>query len=258
MKAPSAWKPVSSAVKPVVEVVKPESHIDHVHVQPGHVHLAPHVDQVHQITVPHGAHYDTFAHVDHLPVRPFVPSPVLFEVTRPNLGVLPLGAKFLTPVLKDYPRIPHVHVPAPVPVFPAPVPVAPHFHSIPSQPPHFHSHLIPQIPSGVSVEYHGTRNYLPLGTGAQALPFEHPGHAFAPQQALPHEHHAHFLQQQQHLHALQQYQDIPQGQLPLEGEEGSVIQPGHTDVQIPYHLPQHGAWPEDFRPSPQLQTPYHK
>uniref|UniRef100_A0AAR5P7G2 Attacin C-terminal domain-containing protein n=1 Tax=Dendroctonus ponderosae TaxID=77166 RepID=A0AAR5P7G2_DENPD len=126
--AQSGWKPVQAAVKPVVEL-KPgvdvihntpgASHVDHVaptnvghvHLQPlrpSYVHLRPeHVDQVHQINVPHGNHFDSFTHLDHVGavaqsviptiVKPFAPSPTLFEVTRPNLGVLPLGSRFLTP-----------------------------------------------------------------------------------------------------------------------------------------------------------------
>ncbi|XP_066252734.1 uncharacterized protein [Euwallacea similis] len=322
LKAPGGWKPIDTPVKPVVEVVKPENHVDvihnnlvphvdHLHLRPGHVHLQPavpvgaHLDQVHQISIPHGGHYDTFTHVDHIhPVEALRPSPVLFEVTRPNLGVLPLGSRFLTPVLKQAPHVHHLHAVAPPPIHVAPV-APPHIHVAPVVPsPIPVAAPLPLAPAPVaptpilphpafSVEYHGTRNYLPLAgalpvipqptfiphqhvlSQPQALPFDHPAHGFVPQQALPHEHQQQFLRQeqqlphqyQQQLQAIQEYQDIPQGQLPLEGEPGvlnydqsTVIQPGQTDLQIPYHLPQHGSWQgeEGFRPSQQLEAPYHK
>ncbi|XP_030745461.1 uncharacterized protein LOC115874439 [Sitophilus oryzae] len=396
--ASGGWRPIIKPTKPIaVPVFKPPGHVDvihnnpvphvdhiqsggtpgHIHLQPGHVHLQPnpvhfhpvavqgaHIDQIHQIQVPHGNHYDTFAHIDHLhqvptaplvpvapvaaPVRPLVPSPVLFEVTKPNLGVLPLGARFHTPILRELPH--HLHlrpfapvpvappaVPVPVPVRPAAVPIAAPV--VPAQsvvPAHIGlPHIAPQ--PGVSVEYHGTRNYLPsfgavphlhaLPAGP-SLPFPHAHHGFAAQQQqeLPHDHQAHFLQQplplegnhqflqqnqvqqlqqqlpyeenahylqQNQAHRLQQFQqqytDIPQQQLPLEGEQeqylnnninlqnfdqNNVIQPGQTDLQIPYHLPQHhqgfdgsayqqteesrGFNDQVFRPSPALEPPYVK
>ncbi|XP_050299322.1 uncharacterized protein LOC126738168 [Anthonomus grandis grandis] len=345
----------------------PHSHIqpDHIHlhaaVQPEFVHLssllpAPHVDQLHQVNVQHGNHFDSFTHLDHLqpepqpqpivPVAqpvvqvaspPVVHSPTLFEVTRPNLGVLPLGARFPHPVLKEV-APPQTHI-APVPLPASPVPlhehILPHHHHTPAiqgiiQTPIGLPAIAPQ--PGVSVEYHGTRNFLALAphlhfgalhahqqlpvehpahnfaiqqdlpfphsahgfvTPQQALPFEHGAHAFSTtQQALPHDHATQFAVHQQLPHAqqqphFQQYQDIPQGQLPLEGEhqfheqfgstlnfqnQGQVIQPGQSDLQIPYHLPQHAGWEQEesgqeesrgnaeqtFRPSPQLQAPYVK
>ncbi|KAL1506015.1 hypothetical protein ABEB36_005452 [Hypothenemus hampei] len=320
--ATGGWRPVQPPVKPVVEVHKPVHHVDVVHntpvahidhLKPGHVHVQPipaHLDHVHQINLPHGDHFDTLTHVDHVPVaqpvviKPFAPSPVLFEVTRPNLGVLPLGSRFLTPILNEPPRV-HAH--------------------------HVHTHHVPNI-----IEYHGTRNYLPLA-GAPvpvaptvlAPPQTFPHGIVYPQQALPHAHPVQFVPEQrlplpvqphftnglpeqqlpnpgnphflnlipeqplpvaqsqphfqQQLQAIQQYQGIPQGQLPLEGEEpqqqflqnqgfneqNNFIQPGQTDLQIPYHLPQHGVWNgvQDgqqefgetvFKPSQQLEAPYHK
>ncbi|XP_060531921.1 uncharacterized protein LOC132705383 [Cylas formicarius] len=273
------WKPVPSAVKPILHVEPPViqhqpvphvDHVDHVHQVPlNHVHLLPsyphqfplHVDQIHQVNVPHQDHVDAVTHVDHLhppqhlvhvpQLKPFVPSPVLFEVTKPNLGVLPLGATFPAPVLRE---VPHIHVSQPLaPLLPIPAPPAHH-----QTPPLF-------------FEYHGTRNYLPISNGAPFLP-----QAVHPHQHLPQQDHLvpNFIQQQ--LPHFQQDLDIPQQQLPLEAddhqanyEQHQVIQPGRTDVQIPFHLPQHAAhqegYPESartfeggFRPSISLEPPYHK
>ncbi|KAF7287281.1 hypothetical protein GWI33_002096 [Rhynchophorus ferrugineus] len=389
------WKPAVSPTKPgAVAVLKPTTsvdvihsnpvpHVDHVQAAgfPGHVHLqggavhfqpvavqGPHIDQIHQVQIPHGGHYDTLSHVDHVhqvptaplvpvqpvptPVavpKPFVPSAILFEVTKPNLGVLPLGARFQTPILRE---APHIHFkpaplpiaptpvavplsPAPAPLLPAPTPVLPQpaIQGILQTPVGLPA-IAPQ--PGVSVEYHGTRNYLPLGAGypvaphihqhaypvptpafplpsaaalpvpegpALTVPHFHQAPAFAPQQQLPHEHQAHFLQQQQQQAAFEaspnflfhqqqaqqaqqiQYPDIPQQQLPLEGEQeystinlpnleqNNVIQPGLSDLQIPYHYPQHQGWQrgdleqgdfseedqqqqQPFRPSAELEAPY--
>ncbi|KAH1021214.1 hypothetical protein HUJ04_010753 [Dendroctonus ponderosae] len=201
-------------------------------------------------------HFDSFTHLDHVGavaqsviptiVKPFAPSPTLFEVTRPNLG----------------------HAVQPLPFQ------------------HAAHGFAPQQPLPFQHAAHG------FSIPQQTLPHDHPTQFLAPEQQLPHPSSPHFQQQ---LQAIQQYQDIPQGQLPLEGEpqasidqyiqnnqeafaanfdQSNVIQPVQTDVQIPYHLPQHGGWnvvqqgglqqdssgfgQQVFRPSQQLEAPYKK
>uniref|UniRef100_A0A6P7FN59 Uncharacterized protein LOC114330987 n=1 Tax=Diabrotica virgifera virgifera TaxID=50390 RepID=A0A6P7FN59_DIAVI len=161
------------AVKPVHHVHVEPVHADHLHLNPvphiDHVHREPivQVQHIQPVHVTDHVHHVTTGHVNHLhhiaaphlhavhPAAPhlhavhpgvvpapFLPSAQLFEVTKPDLGVLPLGATFPTTALKEIPApqlVPHpvlpvpnpVHVhpflplPPPVPVVPAPVPIAP-------------------------------------------------------------------------------------------------------------------------------------
>lgn len=252
--------------------VKPVHHVDHVHHQvhtdhihqvqvphAGHVHNVPvHVDHIHPAPV-HPVHVHPIS-VQHIAVpqpipaplpQPLVPAPVpqhlvpvapplqfihspLFEVTKPDLGVLPLGAAFPSPVLRD---VPHVHaVPLPLkpalvrhPVIPAAVPLpqpVPRPALIPQ--PIIPQAIIPQqavpqpivpqsvvpqpaYPPGTVVEYHGITNFANQIPVNAAHPHFHllpqPPHHIPvqPAPALPHEQHdvqtpiipnrPHFIQQ---------------------------------------------------------------
>ncbi|KAJ8922468.1 hypothetical protein NQ315_007496 [Exocentrus adspersus] len=149
-----AWKPALVTIKPVLPVYphhplvsKPSgvAHVEHVHIKPvnhvDHAHEAPHVDHVHNVPF----HVDLVHPVHRYPVlapsvsmpqavpvslpQPFVPvlpapqflPPPLFEVTKPNLGVLPLGAAPF-PVAAPVPAA--APLPSIVPPPPAAVPAA--------------------------------------------------------------------------------------------------------------------------------------
>ncbi|CAH1957995.1 unnamed protein product [Acanthoscelides obtectus] len=146
---------------------RPVQHIDHIHTRPEHIHLDHihtrpqhiHFEHIHQVPVQQLALAPQPVAVSptipqplpvplvpqHVPAPPpvlhhpahLVPPTPFFEVTKPNLGVLPFGAVFNTHVLRELPApqlrpvlpaftpaAPAVPLPPAVPVAPA-APVAP-------------------------------------------------------------------------------------------------------------------------------------
>lgn len=160
-------------------------HLDHVHLQQAvqvvpAPSLVPTVQAVPVAVAPAPAPAPA-------PLLPaFRPSP-LFEVTKPNLGVLPLGATFQSPVLHNIPQAPQVvhqqFIPQPIatpvlpqpvatPVLPQPVatPVLPQPVATPVVPQHVHPVLpqpalarpVVQTAGVTSVEFHGTYHPTPI------------------------------------------------------------------------------------------------
>ncbi|CAG9828011.1 unnamed protein product [Diabrotica balteata] len=231
------------AVKPVHHVHVEPVHADHLHLNPvphiDHLHREPvvQVEHIQPVHVTDHVHHVTTGHVNHLHhiaaphlhavhpgvvPAPFVPSAQLFEVTKPDLGVLPLGAAFPTTALKEIPApqlVPHpvlpvpnpVHVhpflplPAPVPVVPSPVPIAPApVHIAPVQ----HVHPVGSVhPAHLPVTHlHPVDHVHPVGHIHTAEPV--PEHIHAGNHPYPVEHvhplaHLH----QDHLHVGQLHQD---------------------------------------------------
>nr|CAH7725632.1 unnamed protein product [Callosobruchus chinensis] len=147
---------------------RPVPHVDHIHPRPEHIHF----DHIHQVPVQQFAIAAQPVAIrpqipQHLPV-PIVPqaipahSPVLhqpahvlpqspfFEVTKPDLGVLPFGAVFQTQVLREVPA-PQLRplLPAPaLPIGPAapPLPLPPAVPVAPPVPVHSKYFLHSSIP----------------------------------------------------------------------------------------------------------------
>lgn len=285
-----------------VDHVHHQVHTDHIHqVQvphAGHVHNVPvHVDHVHPAPVHpvhvHPIHVQPVAVAQPVPAplpqpllpaslpQPFLPAPLpqhlvpvvpqpqfipspLFEVTKPDLGVLPLGAAFPSPILRDIPHLHQVHLPlkpalVPQPIVPAAVPL-PQAVPVP-RPAVIPQHLIPQhvipqplpqpvvpqqivpqpaYPPGTVVEYHGITNF------ANRIPINAPHPHFhllpqAPQHvpvqpapALPHEQHdvqTPIIPGRPHF--IQQPIDLPQFQQQLPLDTPSHFQPAdHINTNL--------------------------
>ncbi|XP_057668256.1 tyrosine-protein phosphatase non-receptor type 23-like [Diorhabda carinulata] len=295
----TGWKPTISVVKPVpvaapvqtkpvlVEHVHVESaaHVDHIHSNPvphvEHVHNQPvvHVDHIRPIHIKDHIHHVTTGHIDHLhhvaaapqPVHagvvhtPFVPSAQLFEVTKPDLGVLPLGAVFPTTALKEIPApqlaphpvhhihaqpgppiaaVPHpIHIPVPpaqipiasVPfqVAPAPLPIAPVPAPLLPTQLQIRPAQIPIAPAPIPIA--PIHNIHPVGTLQHGhLPVTHL-HPVAHAESVGQLHHDHY--QPSHFHA---DQPQPADHLHVHGDHnplGHLHPVGHQQPggQIEYH-----------------------
>lgn len=207
----------------------PVQHLDHVHAHVDHVHQVPvahhdhthavgHVDHIHNLQVP--VHLQQVRPVIqpispavqqvvpavqpivpaphpviHQVAQPFVPS--LFEVTKPNLGVLPFGAVFPSQVLKDIPA-PNLAPALPVllhhiasvpahhahPVFPSHT-VA-QIHPQPIAPPHLVASVHPQHVGHAHPQHVGAvlppHIHVQAGTHAHENPVQHvhPAHPVSP------------------------------------------------------------------------------
>ncbi|CAG9859845.1 unnamed protein product [Phyllotreta striolata] len=242
----SEWKPI---VKPVA-VVKPAPVPVPVHVHPGahvdqlHLNPVPHIDHVHKEPLVHLAH----SHVHHVPTThlhpvslphvhaaPLVPTTQLFEVTKPDLGVLPLGAAFPTTVLKEVPPpqlVPH----NPLHLHPLAV-AAPGAHLHPVLPP-----IQPVVaPQPIAAPIHP--HIHPFVPAPAVLPIQ-PAHV----NVVPHFH------SPGHVFPLG---PLPVGQDPDHIHHGNHVHPvGHTDIYHGDHV-DHVPQPHLYHEQSLLPNHYH-
>ncbi|CAH1104120.1 unnamed protein product [Psylliodes chrysocephalus] len=225
------WKPI---IKPVAVVkpaplpapvhVHPGAHVDQLHLNPvphiDHIHKEPtvhfdhhhhpvqvaHVEHVHHISPAH-LHHLQVPHVHAIPQAPLVPSSQLFEVTKPDLGVLPLGATFPTTAIKEIPAPQLIPQPLPSPIHVHPIAPIPHVHQAY---PVTHLHPVHQVapvhpvapvqPVAPAIQFQQFGSIHPAHVGT--IPhFQSPGHVF-PLSPLPleHVHHGDHIHPVGHLH----------------------------------------------------------